>query len=158
MLNVRTPAIKSQALIGASLFALGLWLAWQTGGKIVAGDFQSIIFAVLGFAACAVGVSILRDWRSGFYLFLVWLLFEDLPASISETARLSSSARILSLASFTFHFLFHFASTGRNFFVRSSCSRLFYSHGWLRGRSLIQTPPVSCTDYWASNSISTMSP
>lgn len=79
MLNTTTSAIKSQALIGGSVFLLGLWLAWEASGEIISGDTQSILFAILGLAACAVAVAILRDWRSGFYLFLVWLMFEDLP-------------------------------------------------------------------------------
>jgi hypothetical protein len=78
MFEKRIPAMRDQALVGLSVFALGLWLAWEIGGKIAAEDMQSIIYAVLGFAACAVAVAILRNWRSGFYLFLVWLLFEDL--------------------------------------------------------------------------------
>jgi len=70
--------MRNQALIGISVFALGLWTAWQIGGKIVAGDTQSIIYAVMIFAVCAVVVTVLRDWRTGFYLFFVWMLFEDL--------------------------------------------------------------------------------
>jgi hypothetical protein len=30
-------------------------------------------------AVVAITVYILNDWRSGFYLFLAWLLLEDLP-------------------------------------------------------------------------------
>ncbi len=77
MLNARTPALRNQALIGLTLFALAFWLAWQTGGKIAAGDTTTLIYFALGFAACVVAVTILRNWRAGFYLFLVWLLFED---------------------------------------------------------------------------------
>ena len=78
MLHSRIPAMRNQALIGISVLVLGLWAAWQIGGKIAGGDVQSLLFATMGFAACAVAVAILRNWRSGFYLFLVWLLFEDL--------------------------------------------------------------------------------
>lgn len=78
MLHSRIPAMRNQTLIGISVLLLGLWTAWQIGGKIVGGDVQSLLFATMGFAACAVAVAILRNWRSGFYLFLVWLLFEDL--------------------------------------------------------------------------------
>jgi hypothetical protein len=70
--------MRNQALIGISLFALGLWLAWEIGGKIVAEDMRFIIFAVVVLAACAVAVTILRNWRTGFYLFFVWMMFEDL--------------------------------------------------------------------------------
>src|SRR5579863_4033150 len=70
--------MRNQALIGIGLFILGLWLAWQVAGEIAAENTRSIIFAVLGFAACAVVVTVLRNWRTGFYLFFVWLMFEDL--------------------------------------------------------------------------------
>jgi hypothetical protein len=78
LLSSRIPAIRNQALIGIGLFVLGLWTAWQVGGKIVAGDMRSIIYAVLIFGACAVVVAALRNWRTGFYLFFVWMMFEDL--------------------------------------------------------------------------------
>ena len=78
MLNARIPAMRNQALIGIGLFLLGLWLAWEVGEKIVAGDEQSLIFGVLIFAGCMVAAMILRNWRTGFYLFFVWMIFEDL--------------------------------------------------------------------------------
>ena len=71
--------MRNQALIGISVFVLGLWAAWQTGDKIAGGDAQWLLMATLGFAACVIAVAVLRNWRSGFYLFLAWLLFEDLP-------------------------------------------------------------------------------
>ncbi len=70
--------MRNQALIGVSLFVLGLWLAWEVGGKIVADDERSLIFGVLIFAGCLVAAMILRNWRTGFYLFFVWMMFEDL--------------------------------------------------------------------------------
>jgi hypothetical protein len=77
MLSNRVPLMRNQALIGAALFLFGIWGAWQAGNKIAAGDMSTLEFAALGFAACMVGFTILRNWRSGCYLFLVWLLFED---------------------------------------------------------------------------------
>jgi hypothetical protein len=70
--------MRNQPLIGISLFVLGLLLAWEVGGKIANEDMQSITFISLGFAACAVAVTTLRNWRTGFYLFFVWMMFEDL--------------------------------------------------------------------------------
>ena len=72
------PAVRTQALIGFGVFAAGLWLAWQVGGKIAIDDFGTLEFGALGVAAFCVAITILRKWRTGFYLFLVWLLFEDL--------------------------------------------------------------------------------
>ncbi len=70
--------MRNQALIGISLFALGLWLAYEVGGKIAVGDLKTIALGTFVFAGCVVAVMILRNWRSGFYIFLTWLLFEDL--------------------------------------------------------------------------------
>jgi hypothetical protein len=38
-----------------------------------------IMLAAMGFAVLGITVYILKDWRTGFYLFLGWLLLEDLP-------------------------------------------------------------------------------
>jgi hypothetical protein len=77
-LNARIPAMRNQAWIGLVLFVLSLWVAWRVGGRIAANDLRSVVYLGLGCAACVIAVTILRKWRSGFYLFLVWLLFEDL--------------------------------------------------------------------------------
>lgn len=77
-MSVRIPALRNQAIIGVGLFILAFWGAWQSGGKIAEGDTTSLIYIALGFAACVIAVTILRNWRTGFYMFLVWLLFEDL--------------------------------------------------------------------------------
>ncbi len=69
---------NTQAIVGFSVFIVGLWIAYEIGGKIAANDFETIEFVALGGVAAAVAISTLRDWRSGFYIFLVWLLFEDL--------------------------------------------------------------------------------
>jgi hypothetical protein len=76
--SARMPAMRNQALIGIGLFALGLLLAWEVGAKIVADDERSLIFGVMIFAGCIVAAMVLRNWRTGFYLFFVWMLFEDL--------------------------------------------------------------------------------
>src|SRR5208282_6350394 len=72
------PAARNQTVIGVGLLILSLWLAWEIGGKIAVDDLRSMAFGTLAFAGCVAAVVILRDWRKGFYLFLVWLLFEDL--------------------------------------------------------------------------------
>lgn len=72
------PALRGQALISLSVLVLGVWVAWQIGGKIAGDDLRSIEFAALGLAGLWVGVTILRRWRTGFYMFMVWVLFEDL--------------------------------------------------------------------------------
>lgn len=77
MISSRIPAMRNQAVIGIGLFGLAIWVAWESGGKIAAGDTLTLIYYALGFAGCVVAVTILRNWRTGFYLFFVWLMFED---------------------------------------------------------------------------------
>ena len=70
--------MRNQTLIDVGLFVLGLWVAWQVAGKIVADDERSLLFGVLIFAGCMVAAKTLQNWRTGFYLFFVCMLFEDL--------------------------------------------------------------------------------
>lgn len=73
-----TSLLKGQAAIGLSVLVLGLWVAYEIGGKIATNDFGPLEFGALGIIAFGVAISIIKNWRTGFYMFLVWLLFEDL--------------------------------------------------------------------------------
>lgn len=57
MLNARIPAIRSQALIGFSVFLLGIWVAWEIGEKIAAEDITSVAYVALGLGAAVVAIS-----------------------------------------------------------------------------------------------------
>jgi hypothetical protein len=70
--------MKNQTVVGLSILIIGTWLAWEIGNSIVSRDLGSLKYLGLAFAACVVAIAILRNWRLGFYFFLVWLLFEDL--------------------------------------------------------------------------------
>lgn len=70
--------MRNQAWISLAIVSLGLCAAWILGGWIGEGDTTSVIYTVLGLAVCAIAIAVVRDWRTGFYAFLVWLLFEDL--------------------------------------------------------------------------------
>lgn len=78
MNDARLPAFRSQALIGLAMFGAALWLAWEASGKILVGDLRALEFSALAIGGCGAVVVILRNWRTGFYLFFVWMLFEDL--------------------------------------------------------------------------------
>ena len=78
VIDSRVPALRGQALIGLSVFLIGIWLAWQIGGKVATNDWRPIEFAAFGVVGSWVAITILRSWRTGFYMFMVWLLFEDL--------------------------------------------------------------------------------
>ena len=77
-LNTRSFGVRNQLLVGMGLFVFSTWLAWDVGEKIVAGDQRSLLFGALilgGFGAAAIT---LRNWRTGFCLFFVWMTLEDL--------------------------------------------------------------------------------
>ena len=66
-----------QAWITLALFLLALLLAREMAGRIVNGDVRFLELSALGGLGCAAIVAVLRNWRFGFGLFNVWLLFED---------------------------------------------------------------------------------
>ncbi|MGI0084714.1 MAG: hypothetical protein ACREBQ_06495, partial [Nitrososphaerales archaeon] len=76
--GIRVPRIRPQTLISATLFLLSILAGWQAAQWISAGQTKMLIFAGMGFVLCAIALTILKNWRNGFYLFIVWLLFEDL--------------------------------------------------------------------------------
>ncbi|HEX5425419.1 MAG TPA: hypothetical protein VFW94_17855 [Candidatus Acidoferrales bacterium] len=77
LLNIRIPRIKQQMVIGITMFVMAVCVAYEIGGPIAAGDMRTVEFAVIGFAGLGAAVAILRSWRTGFYFFLGWLVFED---------------------------------------------------------------------------------
>jgi len=79
LFNSHISAFRSQALIGACLFLLGMWLAYEAGEKILAGETQTLLFAALAIGGCVAALRILRSWRAGFYFFFCWMMVEDLP-------------------------------------------------------------------------------
>lgn len=70
--------LGNQTLIGLVVFGASIFLAWEASQKIIAGDLRTLELAVLAVAACGAAVTILRNWRLGFYLFFAWMLVEDL--------------------------------------------------------------------------------
>jgi hypothetical protein len=78
MLNARIPTLRTQALVGPSLLIASTLLAWVIGDRIAVQDLRTIEYYAMGFAICVAAVAILRGWRLGLYLFLIWVLFEDL--------------------------------------------------------------------------------
>jgi hypothetical protein len=72
------PAVRTQTLIGISVLVFGIWIAWQVGNRIAGADFLFLEYGAVVAAGLVVAITSLRDWRSGFYILLAWLLFEDL--------------------------------------------------------------------------------
>ncbi len=79
------PMFEMQTGVPETRYLKGLlWLtgmaaaAWLLAGWVVGGESTKLALAGLVLVSGAVAVTILNNWRSGIYLFLVWLLFEDL--------------------------------------------------------------------------------
>jgi hypothetical protein len=78
MIHTRMRTVGPQTWITLAVLGGAVWLAWVVGGWIAAGDSQLLIFSALGLVVCAVAVATIQNWRLGLYLFLAWMLFEDL--------------------------------------------------------------------------------
>ncbi|MGB6430244.1 MAG: hypothetical protein WBF06_06635 [Candidatus Acidiferrales bacterium] len=79
-MNASVRALGSPRKIWGFLVGLGiLAVTWELCVWISAGDDSMLVRAGLACGVLGITVYILSDWRAGFYLFLGWLLLEDLP-------------------------------------------------------------------------------
>lgn len=61
----------------AAVFIVAI-VAYNVSGFIVSENMVGMAFVAMIFAGGAAIVAILKNWRTGLYFFLAWLLFEDL--------------------------------------------------------------------------------
>lgn len=78
MLNLSARAIKNQTLIGIAMLLFSLLAAWEMARLVSENDTRSLFFIAIAVVGCVAAVIILNNWRRGFYLFFVWMIFEDL--------------------------------------------------------------------------------
>jgi hypothetical protein len=76
--GLRVSGANNQLMVSAVLGILGLGAAWILSGFVSNSDYHALIYSALLIAVATITVAMLRNWRAGFYVFLVWLLFEDL--------------------------------------------------------------------------------
>ena len=65
-------------MVGLAVTVFGLIVAWEMAKWISGGQIRQMIYVFLGVLVCLFGAVIIQNWRTGFYLFLFWLVFEDL--------------------------------------------------------------------------------
>src|SRR5690349_8904113 len=70
--------LRRNPLVVLGFVALFALAAYKAAGFVLAADMTGLALAAMAVAVCALMVAILNDWRKGLYLFLTWLLFEDL--------------------------------------------------------------------------------
>jgi len=70
--------LRRKPLILFGTIVVGGFAAYQCAQYVLTGDFIGLAFAGMALVIGAVVVGILNDWRNGVYLFLSWLMFEDL--------------------------------------------------------------------------------
>lgn len=79
-MNVSVRTLGSPRNMRGLVVGMGiLVLTWELCAWISAGNNKMLILVGVLCAVFGITVYILHDWRSGFYLFLAWLLIEDLP-------------------------------------------------------------------------------
>jgi hypothetical protein len=78
MLGVRSVSPKEQTVVGLALTVFGLVMAWEMANWIAGGELQMMVYVFLAVLVCMIGGVIIQNWRTGFYLFLFWVVFEDL--------------------------------------------------------------------------------
>src|SRR5215472_15391022 len=65
-------------MVSAGFYFLAAVAAYVTANIILSGKTPSLVQFLLVIIGSIVVVAILNSWRKGVYLFLTWLLFEDL--------------------------------------------------------------------------------
>ena len=78
MLNARPDVFQSKTLRAMALLAGLFFMTWTLSGWIVSGSSIYLVFAGVACAGFLALIYILKDWRTGVFMFLIWLVFEDL--------------------------------------------------------------------------------
>src|SRR5712692_1639147 len=78
MSGASAEAARIRQLRTLVLFGGAIGASWMLATWIVGASSPTLSFAGLGLVVGAIVLASLVNWRSGLYLFLAWLLFEDL--------------------------------------------------------------------------------
>lgn len=76
--GLRLPRVPRQLLISIFLYLTAIAIAYEAAQWITNGDTEMLVYAGVGVVLLVIGFTILRNWRAGFYFFIIWLMFEDL--------------------------------------------------------------------------------
>ncbi len=77
MLNVRTEILGNK-MVKAIGLTIGLfYLTYLVSGWVIEDNYSYMTLTVVGAVGIATFMTIMKDWRSGVFLFLGWLVMED---------------------------------------------------------------------------------
>ena len=74
---------RRSQLIELVVFAAALLLAWQIGQWVLAASVTDVAKRLAVLAGLVIAIAVFMRWRRGVYLFLVWLMVEDLVRKYS---------------------------------------------------------------------------
>jgi hypothetical protein len=78
MVNLQSQFLQGKAIKAFALMIGFFVLIWYVSGWVIEGSTFYLILTVAAAVGFVVMNVILRDWRMGVFLFLIWLVFEDL--------------------------------------------------------------------------------
>jgi hypothetical protein len=78
MLNVHSRLHQPRLVKGLAVATLAVGLVWILPGLIVSGDLKDLIFPLAVGAGAILLIAVVDNWRNGVYVFVIWLVFEDL--------------------------------------------------------------------------------
>ena len=78
MSSFNTGAIDSR-LLRTVAFMIGIFfITWTLSGWIITNNNTYMALSVIGVLGIVMSMAILKDWRSGLFVFLCWLVLEDM--------------------------------------------------------------------------------
>jgi len=78
MSNFNSSAIDSR-LVRTVAMVFGLFfLTWTVSGWVITNNTTYMVLSVMAILGIAMTMTILRDWRTGLFIFLCWLVLEDM--------------------------------------------------------------------------------
>ncbi|HXW89869.1 MAG TPA: hypothetical protein VEK33_04915 [Terriglobales bacterium] len=77
MIEIRRDIAQTVKPLGVALALAVLTILWLLTNVVISGSLEQVLLSGTVLMAFAVAGTILYNWRSGVYLFFVWLLFED---------------------------------------------------------------------------------
>ena len=111
MFGIRTQSRMERQARALVLFLVGLGTCWLLAVWIIGSKSSALFLGGLGLLGAALALAILTDWRTGVYLLVAWLLFEDLARKFLGNNLAVFFGKDVLAAVVYFSFAFHLRKT-----------------------------------------------